>query len=166
LRLTVYTDYSLRVLMYLAVHSEPLPTIAEIAGSYGVSRAHLMKVVYELGLAGYIETVRGKKGGLRLGRPAAEIGLGEVVRKTEPDLALVPCFESAKTACVLTPSCKLRSALYQAQAAFLEVLDRYTLADLVTHQTILAGLLTREGETASLGAEQTQDARPRERRSR
>lgn len=141
MRLTVYTDYALRVLMYLAVHTGPLPTIAQIAGSYRISRTHLMKVAHELGLAGYIETVRGKKGGLRLALPPADIRLGDVVRRTEPDFALVPCFQSTEAVCVLSTDCRLRSVLHQAQAAFLEVLDRHTLADLVANRTILAGLL-------------------------
>ena len=143
MRLTVYTDYSLRVLMYLAVHSEPKPTISEIASSYGVSRNHLMKVVYELGLAGYIETVRGKGGGLRLARTPEQIVLGEVVRRTEPDFALVPCFDPVNARCAITPACKLRSALHQAQSAFLAVLDCYTLADLVENRSSLAVLLDR-----------------------
>jgi Rrf2 family nitric oxide-sensitive transcriptional repressor len=143
MRLTVYTDYALRVLMYLAVHVEPMPTIAEIATTFRISRNHLMKVAYQLGQSGYIDTVRGKHGGLRLARPPAEIRLGEVVRTTEPDLALVPCFEPMKTPCVLSSDCRLRGALYQAQAAFLEVLDRFTLADLVGNRAILEGLLDR-----------------------
>ena len=94
-RLTVYTDYSLRMLMYLAVKGDGLATIAEVADAYGISKAHLTKVAHQLGLAGYVETVRGKGGGLRLARPAERIGLGDVVRRTEPDMALVPCFEPA-----------------------------------------------------------------------
>lgn len=144
MRLTVYTDYSLRVLMYVAVHPEPKPTIAEIASSYGISRNHLMKVVYHLGQAGYIETVRGKNGGLRLARPAGEISLGEVVRSTEPDFALVPCFDAGGPACALAPACKLKSVLYRARAAFLAVLDEATLADLVENRAILDELLSRE----------------------
>jgi Rrf2 family transcriptional regulator, nitric oxide-sensitive transcriptional repressor len=144
MRLTVYTDYALRVLMFLAVHPEPKPTIGEIAASYGISRNHLMKVVYELGVAGYIETVRGKKGGLRLARAAAAIGLGDIVRQTEPDLALVPCFDPVNAACALTPACKLRGVLHLAQAAFLKVLDDHTLADLVENRIALEGLLSRE----------------------
>jgi Rrf2 family nitric oxide-sensitive transcriptional repressor len=143
MRLTVYTDYALRVLMYLAVHADPMPTIAEIATTFRISRNHLMKVAYELGQSGYIETVRGRQGGLRLARAPAEIRLGDVVRTTEPDLALVPCFEPMNTPCVLSPDCRLRGALYQAQAAFLEVLDRFTLADLVDNRAALEGLLAR-----------------------
>lgn len=149
MRLTVYTDYALRVLMFLAVHPDPKPTIGEIASSYRISRNHLMKVVYELGRAGYIETVRGKRGGLRLARPAVEIGLGEVVRRTEPDFALVPCFEPVNQACVLTPACRLRGALAQAQAAFLQVLDGYTLATLVENREVLEPMLLRRIEETS-----------------
>jgi Rrf2 family nitric oxide-sensitive transcriptional repressor len=142
MRLTVYTDYALRVLMYIAVHPEPKPTIAGIASAHGVSRGHLMKVVYELGVAGYIETVRGNRGGLRLKRPPEQIGLGEVVRHTEPDLDIVPCLaRSDADCCVLTPACNLRGALNRARAAFLEVLDGYSLADLVQNRDALASLL-------------------------
>jgi Rrf2 family nitric oxide-sensitive transcriptional repressor len=143
MRLTVYTDYALRVLMYLAVHVDPMPTIGEIAATFHISRNHLMKVAYDLGQAGYIDTVRGKHGGLRLARQPAEIGLGEVVRKTEPDLALVPCFEPIAAHCVLSSNCRLRGALYEAQAAFLDVLDSFTLADLVGNRSVLEGLLNR-----------------------
>lgn len=142
MRLTVYTDYALRVLMYIAVHPEPKPTIAGIASAYGISRGHLMKVVYELGVAGYIETVRGNRGGLRLKRPAAEIGLGEVVRHTEPDLDIVPCLTRGNAdCCAISPACNLRGALNRARAAFLEVLDEYSLADLVQNRDALASLL-------------------------
>jgi Rrf2 family nitric oxide-sensitive transcriptional repressor len=144
MRLTVYTDYALRTLMYLAVRGEPMPTIAEVAASYGVSRNHLMKVAYELGVAGYIETVRGKHGGLRLARPPGQIRLGDVVRTTEPDFALVPCFEPVAARCAITPACRLRSVLHQAQAAFLGVLDSYTLADLVENRASLRALLEAE----------------------
>jgi Rrf2 family nitric oxide-sensitive transcriptional repressor len=143
MRLTVYTDYSLRVLMYLAVHAETKPTIAEIASSYGVSRNHLMKVVQQLGRAGYVETVRGKHGGVRLARAPEEIVLGEVVRRAEPDLALAPCFDPAGAPCAITPACMLRGALHQARTAFLDVLDGYRLADLVQNRSALQALLAR-----------------------
>lgn len=143
MRLTVYTDFSLRVLMFVAVQPERLPTIAEIAASYGISKNHLMKVVYELGQAGYIETVRGKNGGLRLAQQPRDVVLGEVVRRTEPDMALVPCFDPVKTPCVLTPACILRRALHEARSAFLAVLDAYTLADLVENRGALSALLAQ-----------------------
>lgn len=130
MRLTVYTDYALRMLMYLAVKDDGLATIAEIADSYGISKNHLMKVVHQLGLAGYVETVRGRGGGLRLGRPAGDIRLGEVVRVTETDMVIVPCFDPMNTECPLRRACVLRSALAHARDAFIAVLDEYTLADL------------------------------------
>lgn len=148
MRLTVYTDYSLRVLMYVALHPQRRPTIAEIASSYGISRNHLMKVVYELGVAGYMETVRGQNGGVRLARRPEDIVIGEVVRRTEPDLALVPCLEPTEGACVITPACKLRHALQAARDAFLAVLDSYTLADLTVNREALNSLLALGLEAA------------------
>lgn len=153
MRLTVYSDYSLRVLMYVALHPDGRPTISEIAASYGISRNHVMKVVYQLGVAGYVTTLRGKNGGLRLGRPAAEIGLGELVRHTEPDMALAPCFEGANGGgCPITPACKLRRALWEARTAFLDVLDGYTLADLLENRAPLADLLARQRDATVLSA--------------
>ena len=143
MRLTVYTDFSLRVLMYIALYPERRPTIAEISSSYGISRNHIMKVVYQLGVAGYIATVRGKNGGMQLARAPHEINLGEVVRRTEPDMALVPCFSPVGAPCVISPACKLRRALQQAQGAFLAVLDDYTLADLAENRQALNALLER-----------------------
>ena len=141
MRLTVYTDYSLRMLMYLAVKGDGLATIAGIAGAYGISKAHLTKVAHQLGVAGYVATVRGKGGGLRLARPAGEIGLGSVIRNTEPDMALVPCFGPVHGSCPIVPACGLRGALHQAQLAFMAVLDRYSLADLVQKRAELGALL-------------------------
>ena len=141
MRLTTYTDYSLRMLIYLAARDDGLATIAGIAKAYGISTAHLTKVAHQLGVAGYIVTVRGRGGGLRLAKPAATIGVGDVVRRTEPDMALVPCFEPLNEHCPIAPACGLRGALYEARAAFLAVLDRYSLADLVQRRAELAGLL-------------------------
>lgn len=130
MRLTVYSDYSLRLLMYLAVRPERLSTIKEIAQAYTISENHLMKVVHQLGLAGYVETVRGRNGGMRLGKPADKIGLGELIRHTEPDMDIVPCFEAENKSCPLRRACRLKGALERARLAFLGVLDDYTLADL------------------------------------
>lgn len=143
MRLTVYTDYSLRVLMYVAVRPERRPTIAQIAAAYGISKNHIMKVVHQLGVAGYIETTRGQNGGMRLARPPADIILGEVVRRTEPDMALVPCLDPIGAPCAITPACKLKRALQQARGAFLAVLDEYSLADLTENRDILASLLAQ-----------------------
>jgi len=141
MRLTVYSDYALRMLMYLAVKDDGLATIAEIAEAYGISKNHLMKVAYELGLAGYVETVRGRRGGLRLARPREQIVLGDVVRHTEPDMALVPCFAPTDADCAIARCCVLRKALHKAGDAFLDVLDGYTLADLTRPRSALRSLL-------------------------
>lgn len=141
MRLTVYTDFSLRVLMFLAVKEDELATIAEIAGAYRVSKNHLMKVAHQLGVAGYVATVRGRGGGLRLARRPGDIVLGEVVRRTEPDMALVPCFDPADGRCVIFRGCALRDVLGEARDAFLAVLDRCTLADLVDAPAPLRKLL-------------------------
>jgi len=140
MRLTRYSDYALRVLMYMGVRGERLVTIDEIAGAYDISRNHLMKVVYHLGRQGYIHTVRGRKGGMALARQPAEINLGVLVRETENDLALVECF-GPDNRCCLTPACVLRQALDEALKAFMAVLDRYTLADLITPRQELRQLL-------------------------
>ena len=142
MHLTVYTDYSLRLLMYLAVKRDDRATVGEIATSYGIAKNHLTKVAHQLGLAGYVGTVRGKGGGLHLAKAAEQIGLGEVVRQTEGDMALVPCFEPLCAPCPIVPACGLRGALHEARQAFLAVLDRYTLADLVEHRAELRELLS------------------------
>jgi Rrf2 family nitric oxide-sensitive transcriptional repressor len=133
-QLTRYSDYSLRVLTYLAVDPDRLVTIESIAQSYDISKAHLMKVVHQLGLGGYLETVRGRGGGLRLARRPEEIRIGDVVRATEGNMALVECFDPASSQCVIEPVCGLRSVLNEALTAFLTVLDGYTLADLVARR--------------------------------
>lgn len=140
MRLTNFTDYTLRALIYLALTEGRLATIAEISEHYDISEAHLMKVVHHLGIAGDVETIRGKGGGLRLARGPETINVGEIVRRTEPDLALVPCF-CEDGACVIEPDCVLRKALQSALAAFLAQLDGYTLADLVVPRRKLATLL-------------------------
>jgi Rrf2 family nitric oxide-sensitive transcriptional repressor len=141
LRLTVYTDYALRLLMYLAVKDDGLATIAEVARSYGVSKNHLMKVAHQLGQAGYVGTVRGRGGGLRLARPVAAINLGDVVRHTEPDLAVVACLNPVDAACAIKSCCVLRRALAKAGDAFIAVLDGYTLADLTKPRAPLRAML-------------------------
>lgn len=142
MRLTVYTDYSLRLLMYLALKDRDLSTIAEVAKSYNISKNHLMKVAHQLGVAGYIETIRGMYGGLRLAKPAESIRLGQLVLHTEPDMALVLCFEPVNSPCPIQRFCVLQTALGKASAAFVEVLDAYTLRDLVKPRTPLRNLLS------------------------
>jgi Rrf2 family nitric oxide-sensitive transcriptional repressor len=140
--LTSYTDYALRLLMYLALKEDGLATIAEVAKTYGISKNHLMKVAYELGVAGYVETVRGRRGGLRLAKPADAIGLGDVVRLTERDMALVPCFKEGDASCVIVTCCALKGVLGKAQSAFLDVIEGYTLSDLVKPQRRMRSLLS------------------------
>jgi Rrf2 family nitric oxide-sensitive transcriptional repressor len=130
MRLTNFSDYALRLLMYAAARKDQLVTIEETAAVYGISRAHLMKIANMLTRAGYLKAVRGRSGGLTLGKRPEKIRLGDVIRITEPDFALVECFDSGNH-CIITSRCRLRQALKQALAAFLEVVDRYTLADLI-----------------------------------
>lgn len=130
MRLTNFSDYALRVLLYAAARNDTLITIEETARVYRISRAHLMKVVNQLTRAGYLTAVRGRSGGLELAMSPDKIRLGDVVRATEPDFALVECF-APDNRCLITPRCRLRGVLKEALAAFIETLDRYTLADLV-----------------------------------
>jgi Rrf2 family nitric oxide-sensitive transcriptional repressor len=131
MRLTHHTDYSLRILMLLAVEQDVLHTIEEIARRYGISRNHLMKVAQTLIRAGFVVGLRGRSGGLRLARPAESIIVGAVVRATEDSFALVECFDRDSNTCAVASACGLRGPLEEAAQAFLAVLDRYSLADLV-----------------------------------
>jgi Rrf2 family nitric oxide-sensitive transcriptional repressor len=142
MRLTVYSDYALRLMMYLGLNADRLSTISEIADAYQISKAHLMKITHELGQKGLVDTVRGRQGGMRLGRTPASITVGEIVRVCEPDFTLVPCFEkNAVMVCAIQPACVLKRALAAAAAAFLATLDEYTIADLVQPTAPLRGLL-------------------------
>lgn len=136
MQLTKFTDYCLRVLTYLSLRSDELATVSEIAATYGASRHHLMKVAQHLSAKGYVDTVRGKKGGIRLSRKPQFINVGEVVRDCEGDFDVVECFSKVNTQCPLLPACVLRAALKEATKSFLAVLDRYTLADLTAGQRL------------------------------
>jgi Rrf2 family nitric oxide-sensitive transcriptional repressor len=131
MRLTIYTDYCLRVLIYVATHPEKPATIAGIARSYGISENHLVKVVHFLGKEGFLHNVRGRGGGLRLARPAKDIRVGDVVRCAEGPPVLAACFDAAAMPCSIYPACRLRNMLSDAADAFHRELDRHTLADLV-----------------------------------
>lgn len=133
MRLTLMTDYALRVLMYAARQPDRLCTIAEVAEAHGISEAHLMKVTHRLALGGWLETVRGKGGGLRLAQAPESINLGAVVRDIEPDFALVECY-SADSRCALTGRCGLAGVLDEALSAFLRSLDERTLADVLPRE--------------------------------
>ncbi|MBB6488683.1 Rrf2 family transcriptional regulator [Rhizobium lusitanum] len=150
MRLTVYSDYALRLMMYLGLRKGgSLSTIDDVAAAYHISRAHLMKITHELGQKGLIETIRGRQGGMRLAREASAIRVGDIVRACEPDFALVPCMEpDGGKGCVVLPACVLKRALATAAAAFLEVLDGYTLADLVGPAIALRQLLGIENSGA------------------
>lgn len=133
MRLTTYTDYSLRVLIYLAVSPEKKATIREIAQDYGISRNHLMKVVQELSQRGYVTAIRGKNGGLSLNKTAAQINIGDLVEAMEKDMALTECL-SEENQCILTPACALMGVMNEALQSFLTTLNRYTLEDIVAGQ--------------------------------
>jgi Rrf2 family transcriptional regulator, nitric oxide-sensitive transcriptional repressor len=134
MRLTQFSDYALRTLLYLRVHEKRAVPLVEVARSYGISYHHLVKVAALLGDLGLVRTVRGRAGGYRLAKDPADINLGRLIRRTEPDFHLVECFDRATDTCPITPACRLRSILIEAQRSFLEVLDRYTLADLPADQ--------------------------------
>lgn len=144
MRLTDYTDYSVRVLLYLAVRGEGLSTIQDISDAYGISKNHLMKVVQQLGEHGWVETVRGRNGGLRLAKQTSALTVGEIVRATESDFALVSCFpgqQGESRTCVIAPHCRLRGAFEAARNAFLAELDRYTIGEVAEPHAPLAALL-------------------------
>ncbi len=131
MRLTAYTDYALRVLMYVGLKNGELVRIDEVAASFGISRNHLSKVVHNLGSNGYLQTVRGRNGGFRLACDAADIRVGQVVRDFEPDFNLVECFNSSTSTCRIQPSCVLAGVLDDAMSVFLGRLDGVTLHDLI-----------------------------------
>lgn len=130
MKLTQYSDYGLRVLIFIGLKKNGLSTIGEIAAAYGISRNHLMKVVNQLVSAGFVESRRGKSGGLRLAQRADAIVVGNVIKNLEPDFGLVECMRPGN-ACKITARCRLRGMVSEAAAAFLAVLDRYTLADIL-----------------------------------
>ena len=142
MRLTTFTDYNLRVLIYLAIKPDKRATIAEIAKAFGISESHLMKVVHFLGKHGFLANVRGKGGGLTLAKPAAEINVGAIVQLTEADALLAECFNEDHNACVITRVCQLRQVLVEAAKAFNDVLDKYTVADLIGERRSLARILS------------------------
>jgi Rrf2 family nitric oxide-sensitive transcriptional repressor len=141
MQLTLHTDYSLRVLLYLAVAQGQRVTTAEIASAYGISRHHLVKVVNQLAHLGYVTAIPGRVGGLALGISPEAINIGEVVERLEPSFALVACMAGGAGGCPITPACALRGALEQALRSFLVALRVYRLSDLVTNPQPLQALL-------------------------
>lgn len=172
MKLTNYSDYALRSLIYLAVKPEPqaLSNISDIADSYQISKSHLTKIIHQLGQLGYIETVRGKNGGIRLARAPEDINLGLLIKQVEPDFSLVECFAAtvpsddnveqqglpitlideladrskpnSKLGCVISPACQLKGVFFEAITAFITVLERYTLADIISNEVELAEILS------------------------
>lgn len=141
MQLTLFTDYALRLLMYLALAGDRLVPIAEIADAFGVSTHYMLKVAQELARLGYVDAVRGRNGGVRLAVDPARIGLGELVRQTEPSGSVLACVDDEQADCAIVGSCRLRRVLRDAQRAFHAVLDAHTLADLLTPRRELRRLL-------------------------
>lgn len=144
MKLSRYSDYALRLLIHLATFPDEVIPIRRIAAIYGISQNHLMKIAHDLGRAGIIETVRGRKGGLRLGRPAARIPVGTIIRHTETRAPVVDC-----GSCLIAAGCGLPAMFGEAQEAFLSVLDRYSLADAASRSRDLLGLFARADDTAA-----------------
>jgi Rrf2 family transcriptional regulator, nitric oxide-sensitive transcriptional repressor len=141
MRLNTFTDYCLRTLMYVGLKDAELTTRGEIAAAYDISDNHLMKVVNWLSREGYLATVRGKGGGMQLARDASAISIGELVRASESSSALVECFDPATSCCRIAPACRLKGIFGEAMEAMYAVLDRYTLADLLSKPRPLAAIL-------------------------
>jgi Rrf2 family nitric oxide-sensitive transcriptional repressor len=141
MRLTTFSDYTLRVLMYLTLKGDELATIPVIAAAYGISENHLTKVVHQLVRAGVVQSVRGKGGGIRLARPPEEIRLGQIVRASEGAAPIVECLGEHESACCIAPACPLSGILVRAFDALYDVLDEYTVADLVDDRRALGQLL-------------------------
>ncbi|MDE4454182.1 Rrf2 family transcriptional regulator [Psychrobacter sp. DAB_AL62B] len=192
MRLTNYSDYALRSLIYLAIKPEPhlLANISDIAISYNISRSHLTKIIHQLGQLGYIDSVRGKNGGIRLALAPKDINLGVLIKKIEPDFNLVECFSTdllitpkpvnsknavntnssyeeasakdlsltlidetannVKSGCVISPVCQLKQVFFEALTAFISVLERYTLADIISNESELAELLFYRNTVAQI----------------
>ncbi|QNK01335.1 Rrf2 family transcriptional regulator [Dyella telluris] len=141
MRLNTFTDYCLRTLMYVGLNDRTLTTRGNIAAAYGISDSHLMKVINWLSHQGYLTTVRGKGGGMQLARDPAAISIGELVRASESSSALVECFDPATSCCRIAPACRLKGIFGEAVEAMYQVLDKYTLADLLSKPRPLAALL-------------------------
>jgi Rrf2 family nitric oxide-sensitive transcriptional repressor len=139
--LTQFSDYSLRLTIYLACHPEKLVSVEEISRAFGISRHHLVKVVQTLTELGVVEAQRGRGGGMRLARRPSEINIGWLIRRTEPHFDLVECFDPETNTCPIAPACGLKGPLRRAQQAFLAVLDEYNLEQLVSRRSDLVILL-------------------------
>jgi Rrf2 family nitric oxide-sensitive transcriptional repressor len=147
MEISLYSDYSFRVLMYLALVEDDLSQIRTISEAYQISENHLIKVVQHLVKLGYVASVRGRSGGIRLAKEAIEINLGHVFRQTEPSLKLLPCFEGEDSTCPVTSVCRLQGVFHRALFAFLKELDGLTLADLMQDPVPIKSLIQLETVT-------------------
>lgn len=141
MRLTQYSNFTLRTLQFLALHEPDIVTVDQVARAHGISRAHLVKVAYDLSQRGYVETQRGRNGGMRLARSAELITVGEILRWTEAPLELVECFNPQTNTCPLQGHCHLSRGIRRALRAFFVVLDDLTIADIIANRSTLLGLL-------------------------
>ena len=141
MQLTLYTDYALRTLIALGLNPGEMQTVTAVADAYGVSRHHLVKVVARLAERGYVETLRGKGGGMRLARAPGDINIGAVVRDMEAELGVVECLTQGGGHCVVAPACRLKGVLHEATGAFLATLDRHTLQDMLQQPQPMSRLL-------------------------
>lgn len=141
MRMTLHTDYALRMLIYVATRPDKMCTVNEVASAYDLSRNHLLKVAQTLRDLGLVETTRGRSGGIRLAKVPEEIAVGALVRATEEEFLLAECMQAGGRACAISPACRLKGMLHEALGAFLAVLDKYTLADIVENRAALGLLL-------------------------
>jgi len=144
MQLTLFSDYSLRILLYLTAHRGRRVTLPEISTAYGISQNHLVKVVQRLIEEGWVESVRGRGGGLSLAREPSEINIATVVRVTEPHMNLVECFDARTNTCPIDPACGLKKVLQRAQQAFMAELEQHTLADFLPRAPALIKLWKRQ----------------------
>lgn len=141
MQLTIFTDYGLRSLMFLAARPDKVSSVREIAEHYGISRNHLVKVVHRLAQLGYITSSKGKGGGIRLACDASKLKLGELVRKLEPNMQIVECFDRETNTCKVVSACRLKHFLHDANQAFLDVLNQHSLADAVKDRSLFLSKL-------------------------
>ncbi|HDP0036541.1 TPA: Rrf2 family transcriptional regulator [Legionella pneumophila] len=140
MQLTQFTDYSLRALIYIALRKETC-TIKDITDAYGISNNHMIKIIHNLSKLGLIKTIRGKNGGILMAAQPEAVNLGQLITQLEPHFDLVPCFNKEKANCCIAPVCKLKGILHEAQAAFMNILGRYTLADVLHNKNELSVFL-------------------------
>jgi Rrf2 family nitric oxide-sensitive transcriptional repressor len=143
MQLTIFTDYGLRTLMYVAAHPDRRCSVREVADHYGISRNHLVKVVHRLSLLGYIDSSKGKGGGIRLAQTAEQLKIGDLVRALEPHMQLVECFDPETNTCRISSGCQLKHFLAEANDAFISTLNRHTLADTVQNKLLFADVIAR-----------------------